>query len=64
MTFKQAKNDFLRELKLSNNCLTNKELINKIGLTTIRCYWVGYVDYLAKNHQITERQRYNWGQIL
>ena len=64
MTFKQAKKDFLRELKLNNQCLTNNELIKKIGVTTIRCYWVEYVDYLAKNHQITERQRYNWGQIL
>ena len=64
MTFKQAKKDFLRELKLNNQCLTNNELIKKIGLTTIRCYWIDYVDYLAKDHKITEKQRFNWGQVL
>lgn len=64
MTFKQAKKQFLEELKQQNNCLTIAELIARLGKTTICCYWVDYVDYLAKDHQITEKQRCNWGQVL
>lgn len=64
MTFKEAKNQFLQELKEESNCLTTTELVEILGITTIRCCWVDYVDYLAKDHQISERQRYNWGQVL
>lgn len=64
MTFKQAKRQFLEELKQSNNCLTTSELVARLGKTTIRCCWVDYADYLAKEKQITEKQSFNWGQVL
>ena len=64
MTFKQAKRDFLRELMLDNKCLTIAELKKAIGSTTIRCYWCDYVDYLARDGHITEKQRFNWGQVI
>ena len=64
MTFKQAKKDFLRELMINNQCLTIGELKKAIGSTTIRCYWCDYVEYLARNGDITERQRNNWGQVI
>lgn len=64
MTFREAKKDFLRGLMLENKCLTIAELKKVIGSTTIRCYWCDYVDYLARDGQITERQRFNWGQVI
>lgn len=64
MTFEQAKKDFLKQLKGQNYCFTTAELVARLGKTTIRCCWVDYVDYLAKDHQNTERQCYSWGQVL
>lgn len=64
MTFKQAKKDFLRGLMLENQCLTIAELKKVIGVTNIRVYWVDHVDYLRRNGDITERQAFNWGQVI
>lgn len=64
MTFKQAKKDFLRGLMLENQCLTIAELKKAIGVTNIRVYWCDYVDFLRRNGDITERQAYNWGQVI
>ena len=64
MTFKEAKKEFLRGLLLENKSLTINELKNKIGVTTIRCYWCDYVDYLRRDKQITEKQANSWGQVL
>ena len=64
MTFEQAKRQFFNELKEQHGVLTDEELIARLGKTTIRCYWADYTDYLCKDHQITEKQYQNWGQVL
>lgn len=64
MTFREAKKEFLRDLLIQNQCLNINELKKVIGSTTIRCYWCDYVDYLARDGHITERQRNNWGQVI
>lgn len=64
MTFRETKRSFLNELMRENRCVNLNELISLIGKTNIRCYWCDYVDYLAKDHQITEKQRQNWGQVI
>lgn len=64
MTFKEAKKEFLRDLLIQNKCLTIAELKKAIGTTTIRCYWCDYVEYLSRNGDITEKQRFNWGQVI
>ena len=64
MDFKTAKQNCLQELRDSNNCLTTAELIAKLGKTTIRCYWVDYVDCLIKDKQVSEKVAYKWGQII
>lgn len=33
--------------------------VREVGKTTVRCEFVDWVDYLAKDHQITEKQRQN-----
>lgn len=63
MTKRQAEQQFLEQLKETNNVLTTEELIARVGRTTIRCAWVDYVDYLIKEHQVSEKVAYNWGQI-
>lgn len=64
MTFKEAKAQYINELKEAENCRTLAELVARVGEVSIRCGWVDYVDYLNKNGEITERQAQNWGQIL
>jgi len=64
MNFTQAKSDYLNTLKQQENCKTTTELIAKIGRTTIRCGWVDYVDFLIKDHQVSEKVAYKWGQVL
>lgn len=64
MTFKQAKQEFFETLMQQENCLTIEELKARLGTTTIRCYWVDYVDYLCRDSRITAKQQYEWGQVL
>ena len=64
MTYKETKKQFLSDLMRENRCINLNELIALMGKTTIRCYWSDYVDYLARDNQITEKQRMNWGQVL
>lgn len=64
MTFNEAKAQFFDELKETHDCYNKQELIDKLGKTTIRCAWVGYVDYLIKDKQVNEKIAIKWGQVL
>ena len=64
MTFREAKREFFDNLLEQQNCRTKQELIKKIGATTIRVCWVDHVDYLRRDGIITEKQAYEWGQVL
>ena len=33
--------------------------VREVGKTTVHCEFVDWIDYLAKDHQITEKQRQN-----
>lgn len=33
--------------------------VREVGKTTVRCEFVDYIDYLGRDHQITEYQRQN-----
>ena len=62
MTKKQAIQDFWEYYITQFGSKANA--IKQVGKTTLRCAWVDYVDYLNKDHLITDKQAFNWGQIL
>ena len=62
MTKKQAEQEFWQYYV---DLYGHKEnAIMQLGITTIRCAWVDFIDYLSKDHRITEHQRMTWGQII
>ena len=64
MNYNQAKKQCIEEMLNRYNCRTIKELCEIIGITTIRCYWVDFVDYLIKNREVNEKIAIKWGQIV
>lgn len=62
MTKKQAEQEFWQYY--FDLYGSKQNAIKQLGKTTLRCAWVDYVDYLNRDHLITDKQAYNWGQIL
>ena len=64
MTFEQAKKQFKNELMEQQGAKTWGEVVTRLGKTTIRCYWVDWVDSITKGGEVREKISHKWGQII
>lgn len=60
MTKAQSIEEFANTYYESVNLLKAHIKDGVVSKTTVRCEYLDFVDYLAKDHRITEHQRMTW----